>query len=1276
MDGNNDLEKKKSHRDRHSGRKAEKKKAKGAKEQKLPDKQRNPKAFTFNSAVKAERRFRRKEDLETKKQHIPQVDRSPLEPPPVVVAVVGPPKVGKTTLIQCLIKTFTKQPLTSLKGPVTIVSGKKRRLTLMECNNDINSMIDIAKVADLVLLLIDASFGFEMEIFEFLNICQVHGMPRIMGVLTHLDVLKKAKQVRQVKKLLKHRFWTEVYAGAKLFYLSGLLHGEYLRNEVKNLSRFVSVIKFRPLAWRSAHPYLLVDRMEDVTAPEEVRRNPKADRKVCLYGYVRGVPLNKLSSVHIPGCGDLRVHDVAFLPDPCPLPDRLGRRSLAEKERLVYAPFSGVGGLVYDKDAVYMELGGSHSHRPEETERPERALVSTILDVGETVDVKLAHSTLRLFSSSTRDFTGDAVAGKRKRAEEAADGPADAGSDRVGGSDQASSGYSSSDDDAVSELSDGIDASDLRRRPPGAGPATRRGVEEPRRKKLRKSRVVSAEREGSGGSGDDSSEEEVETKLARAISALKSESEVVRAAPCAGASPDEAEDVKGDLESTPKSIRNKDNDTLIQSRVSDALSRLERGDVSGRTPAQVVPADEDSGSSDDDEYEDVGSDDTDSAGEGGQLSDGDEEADDSDDGDDSNVGSDQEAGSSDPESVSVGVEGAAERSSLRWKDDLARKAADAFVERQANTQNLWKLVYGELSGDADAGGVEEGPGEVGGLFRVVSRRQREAQARKDARDADDCSRFQQPQLRDWMQPEVREAIRDCFVTGRWGPSEDAAELLRMDDEGDVFGDFEDLETGEKHAATADKGDEEGAGPAQPAGPTREQLAEKKRKLKERFDVEYDDKEGGKSFYEELKKEVDHQSQVNRSEFEGLDDALRVQLEGFRPGMYVRVEIARAPYELVANFDPTYPLIVGGLQMGEENVGCVQVRLKKHRWYGRILKSQDPVIVSLGWRRFQTVPVFSKLEDNLRHRMLKYTPEHVACIAHFWGPITPQGTGVLALQDIATRQPGFRVAATGAVVELDKSTHVTKKLKLVGAPYKIFKKTAFVKDMFSSALEVAKFEGARVRTVSGVRGQIKKAESKPEGAFRATFEDKILLSDIVFCRTWYQVEVPRFYTPVASLLLPPERKDAWRGMKTLGQLKREAGVHNQPAVDSLYTPVEREPKVFRPLVVPRTLQRELPYKNKPRQGPAEPRPSLQSQRVAVVRQPHEEKVARLMKMLRTSYGHKVKQQKREMAARVTAHRRQLQQEQQRRLARQRTLKKQLFRAASKLARKKPGHAAAQ
>ena len=54
---------------------------------------------------------------------------------------------------------------------------------------------------------------------------------------------------------------------------------------------------------------------------------------------------------------------MSFLPDPCPLPEgEKKRRTLNEKERLIYAPMSGVGGIVYDKDAVYIDLGGSHSH--------------------------------------------------------------------------------------------------------------------------------------------------------------------------------------------------------------------------------------------------------------------------------------------------------------------------------------------------------------------------------------------------------------------------------------------------------------------------------------------------------------------------------------------------------------------------------------------------------------------------------------------------------------------------------------------------------------------------------------------------------------------------------------------------------------------------------------------------------------------------------------------------------------------------------------------------
>jgi len=41
--------------------------------------------------------------------------------------------------------------------------------------------------------------------------------------------------------------------------------------------------------------------MEDLTPPESIRQNAKCDRRVSLYGFVRGIPMNKQSSVHIPG---------------------------------------------------------------------------------------------------------------------------------------------------------------------------------------------------------------------------------------------------------------------------------------------------------------------------------------------------------------------------------------------------------------------------------------------------------------------------------------------------------------------------------------------------------------------------------------------------------------------------------------------------------------------------------------------------------------------------------------------------------------------------------------------------------------------------------------------------------------------------------------------------------------------------------------------------------------------------------------------------------------
>jgi ribosome biogenesis protein BMS1 len=154
----------------------------------------------------------------------------------------------------------------------------------------------------------------------------------------------------------------------------------------------------------------------------------------------------------------------------------------------------------------------------------------------------------------------------------------------------------------------------------------------------------------------------------------------------------------------------------------------------------------------------------------------------------------------------------------------------------------------------------------------------------------------------------------------------------------------------------------------------------------------------------------------------------------------------------------------------------------------------------------------------------------------------------------------------------------KKLKLIGEPYKIMKNTAFIKGMFNSSLEVAKFSGAQIKTVSGIRGAVKKPvkEGAPDGAFRATFEDKIKRSDIVFLRTWYQIDIPRFCNPVVAY-------GRTRLLKTHAELRKERGIELKMKKDSEYVHHDdnvqqaRDERVFAPVQVPKAIGRELPFK---------------------------------------------------------------------------------------------------
>lgn len=73
---------------------------------------------------------------------------------------------------------------------------------------------------------------------------------------------------------------------------------------------------------------------------------------------------------------------------------------------------------------------------------------------------------------------------------------------------------------------------------------------------------------------------------------------------------------------------------------------------------------------------------------------------------------------------------------------------------------------------------------------------------------------------------------------------------------------------------------------------------------------------------------------------------------------VIVAVAIVVLTQFADCECRYPLVLGGVLPSEEAMGYIQLRFKKHRWHRRILKTRDPIILSIGWRRFQTVPLYA------------------------------------------------------------------------------------------------------------------------------------------------------------------------------------------------------------------------------------------------------------------------------------------------------------------------------
>lgn len=464
------------------------------------------------------------------------------------------------------------------------------------------------------------------------------------------------------------------------------------------------------------------------------------------FSYVRGVPFLNNSFIHIPGVGDNKIKDICFLPDPCPLPEHLKKRSLDERERLLYAPFSGVGGIIYDKDATYIELGGSHHYH-----KKDEAGIKWLQNQ-EILDQELVKAEFQLFKQSAPVTSQDV-----KQIFKQSDSSEDTSKEKKEFDDNSNTNTNTNNDEA--ESSDSDDESIMNESDDEENNDKDFEIDE------------DDETDDDDESDDDDNETsqskkrkstqkslgEKKIKLDQSVTQKIEENELLQRNLNVVNSHDDVKDKVTGILNTLLCSKSKENEESANDSDNESFDELSENESLNF----------DSNLEKDIDFEN-----------------------------EENSDVDNESGNSEEEEEEENSEKEEEEEEPTQLDGLNKKsiierAREDFMNRQKLNVNLQRLVYGcfddkilkqeENKKQEEEENDEENDEDdnFGGIFRVVQEKQKRKIEERELQNQDEYVFYSKEPLLNWIEESNKDLLVNRFVTGKWKDSEDAETLLKL-----------------------------------------------------------------------------------------------------------------------------------------------------------------------------------------------------------------------------------------------------------------------------------------------------------------------------------------------------------------------------------------------------------------------------------------------------------------------------------------------------------------
>ncbi|KAG9485824.1 hypothetical protein GDO78_008743 [Eleutherodactylus coqui] len=295
---------------RHRGRGAQERENKGRVSAKVLCKKLKKDLRKVDRRHKANQiRRQRKDAVLTEKRNLGSKDG----PPHLVVVVPLHAEVVTSSVLK-LVQSNESTVLhedDAKNGKFALVSPKmKQRWCFVQANkDDLHSLLDLAKVADTLLFVVDPQEGWDSYGDYCLSCLFAQGLPSfalaVQG-MNDIPIKKRNDTKKHLSKVMEKRF-----PDAKLCHVD-------TAQEAALLLRQISTQKQRHLAFRERRSYMLAHR---VTFQPSDESSLVGTLKVS--GYVRGQELNVNRLIHIVGHGDFEMSQIDAPPDPYPLNPRV-----------------------------------------------------------------------------------------------------------------------------------------------------------------------------------------------------------------------------------------------------------------------------------------------------------------------------------------------------------------------------------------------------------------------------------------------------------------------------------------------------------------------------------------------------------------------------------------------------------------------------------------------------------------------------------------------------------------------------------------------------------------------------------------------------------------------------------------------------------------------------------------------------------------------------------------------------------------------------------------